>query len=117
VANRLHDRLSPADATGDYGCVWYELTPERIAQRPPRTRHLHLRLAAVAQWGAIWRLCETAIEERLSAGDTLAGIAEAGGLTTKGLRQIRQGLVWPDSLTAIRLTTALGVELAVEPVT
>src|SRR4051812_38196679 len=116
MPNRSRHRYRPSDAAEDYGCVWYELTPERIAQEPPRTQRFQLQLDAVAQWAAIWRLCEGAIQERLLAGATLTDIAASGGLTVKGLRQTRNGLVWPDSLTAIRLTAALGVELVVNPV-
>lgn len=116
MPNQPRHRYRPADAAEDYGCVWYELTPERIAQEPPRTQRFRLQLDAVQQWAAIWRLCETAIQDRLLAGQTLTAIAGSGGLTPKGLRQIRDGLVWPDSLTAIRLTAALGVELVVHPV-
>ena len=116
MPNQLRHRYRPADAAHDYGCVWFELTPELIAEAPARTQRFQLQLDAVSQWAAIWRLCEAAIQERLLAGKTLTDIAGNVGLTTKGLRQIRNGLVWPDSLTAIRLTAALGVELVVEPV-
>lgn len=97
MARRPLYRYLPADAADDYDCVWYQLTLERVAENPPRTPRRQLQVSAVAQWATIWRLCEAAIAERLSVGGSLSDIAEAGGITPKGLRQLRRGLLWVTS--------------------